>query len=195
MHTAESGGARHGPYPIRFEAVLARASACARSSPGRRSDRTPPSTPPSAAGRRLREAREPQPDQLLQGAQRLSVMTPSPRRSATGAWSPPRAGTRLGLAWAGRLLGAECDLRRSATIQRRRGAARPRGRAYEEGRDYDEAVLVADRLVRERGMRLVTRRTIRSSSPGRHADARDPRDQPASTPVLGVGAVRRRSAP
>src|SRR6266850_7659526 len=73
-----------------------------------------------------------------------------------GVVAATRGNHGLGLAWAGRLLGAK------VTVCVPRGNNPEKNEAMrgfgveliEEGRDYDEVVRVAERLVRERGVRL-----------------------------------------
>jgi threonine dehydratase len=88
----------------------------------------------------------------------LSAMTGlSEEPRARGVIGASRGNHGLGLAYAGHLLGV------SVTIcvplgnnQEKNEAMRGLGaEVVEEGRDYDESVVVADRLVRERGLTLV----------------------------------------
>jgi threonine dehydratase len=87
----------------------------------------------------------------------LSLMSAlSAEARQTGVVAATRGNHGLGLAWAGSLLGAR------VTICVPRGNNPEKNEAMrglgveliEEGRDYDEVVRVAERLVRERGLRL-----------------------------------------
>ena len=83
----------------------------------------------------------------------LSALAPEERR--TGVVAATRGNHGLGLAWAGRLRGAP------VTVCVPRGNNPEKNEAMrgygvellEEGRDYDEAARLAERLVRERGLR------------------------------------------
>jgi len=88
----------------------------------------------------------------------LSVMTAlSAEERRRGVVAASRGNHGLGLAWAGRLLGVPVTVCvPHGNNPEKNEALRGYGAALiEEGRDYDEAVQVADRLVREKGMRLV----------------------------------------
>ena len=75
----------------------------------------------------------------------------------------------LGLAWAGRLLGAPVTVCVPVGNSAEKNAAVVGlgARLVEEGRDYDESVAAAERLVREEGSTSSTRRTTRPSSRAR----------------------------
>jgi threonine dehydratase len=85
----------------------------------------------------------------------MTALDPEERRR--GVVAATRGNHGLGLSWSGSLLGAP------VTICVPRGNNPEKNEAMrgygavlvEEGSDYDEAVVVADRLVRERGLRLV----------------------------------------
>ena len=97
---------------------------------------------------------------------------PARRGDADARQSRPRRGVRGGRP---RRRAPPCACR-SATIRKRtRGSAVIGAELVEEGRDYDEAVLVAERLVRERGLtpHPLDERRARHRRRG-DADARDP---------------------
>jgi threonine dehydratase len=88
----------------------------------------------------------------------LSALTAlSPERLKRGVVAATRGNHGLGLAWAGRRLGAPVtvcvpvgnNLEKNAAIV---GLG---ARLVEEGRDYDESVAAAERLVREEGLHMV----------------------------------------
>jgi threonine dehydratase len=88
----------------------------------------------------------------------VSVLTAlDPEARGRGVVAATRGNHGLGLAWAGRRLGAPV----SVCVPRgnnpeKNAAMRALGaRLIEEGRDYDESVGVAERLVREEGLHLV----------------------------------------
>ena len=88
----------------------------------------------------------------------LSVITAlSPDEMRRGVVAATRGNHGLGLAWACSLLGAPCTICVPVgNNPEKNEAIRAFGGALvEEGRDYDESVEVADRIVRERGCRLV----------------------------------------
>jgi threonine dehydratase len=88
----------------------------------------------------------------------LSVMTAlSGEERARGVVAATRGNHGLGVAWAGSLVGSGVTICVPVGNNPEKNAAiRGLGATLiEDGRDYDEAVAVADRLVRERGMRLV----------------------------------------
>jgi threonine dehydratase len=88
----------------------------------------------------------------------LAVMTSlTPEERRRGVVAATRGNHGQGLAWAGGLLGVPVTVCVPLGNNPEKNAAmRGFGASLvEEGRDYDEAVEVADRLVRERGLRLV----------------------------------------
>jgi threonine dehydratase len=88
----------------------------------------------------------------------LSAMTAlAPARRARGVVAATRGNHGLGLAWAGRALGAPVTVCVPlGNNEEKNQALRGLGvRLLESGRDYDEAVGVAERLVREEGLHLV----------------------------------------
>lgn len=88
----------------------------------------------------------------------LSVMTAlSADERRRGVVAATRGNHGLGLAWAGRLLGVPVTVcvPRGNNPEKNEAVRGYGATLVEEGKDYDEAVAVADRLVRERGMRLV----------------------------------------
>jgi threonine dehydratase len=160
MDPATSGGSSGtDPYPIGFEAVLA-----ARERLRPRLARTPLrsyAALDAAVGHGLGvfvKHENHNPTNSFKVRNGLSVMTAlSEAERLRGVVAATRGNHGLGLAWAGRLLGAEVAICVPVgNNPEKNEAMRGLGAVlYEEGRDYDEAVLVADRLVRERGMRLV----------------------------------------
>ncbi len=87
----------------------------------------------------------------------LSVMTALlAEERARGVVAATRGNHGQGLAWSGSLLGVRVTICVPVgNSPEKNGAMRGLGATLiEEGRDYDEAVGVAERLVRERGMRL-----------------------------------------
>jgi threonine dehydratase len=89
------------------------------------------------------------------GLSALSALGEAERRR--GVVAATRGNHGLGLAWAGRLLGAPVTICVPiGNSPEKNEAMRGLGaELIERGRDYDEAVAVAAELVRERGMRLV----------------------------------------
>jgi threonine dehydratase len=88
----------------------------------------------------------------------LSVMTTlSAEERRRGVVAATRGNHGLGLAWAGKLLGAPVTVCvPHGNNPEKNEAMRSLGATLvEEGKDYDESVLVADRLVEERGLRLI----------------------------------------
>lgn len=88
----------------------------------------------------------------------LSVMTAlSPEERRRGVVAATRGNHGLGVAWAGRLLGVEVTVCVPVDNNPEKNEAmRGLGAALiERGKDYDEALEVAMRLVRERGVHLV----------------------------------------
>lgn len=88
----------------------------------------------------------------------LAVLTAMPEDARRGGIVAASRGNHgLGLAWAGALLGAPVTVCVPlGNNPEKNEALRGLGaEVVEEGRDYDEAVPVADRLVRERGLTLV----------------------------------------
>ncbi len=88
----------------------------------------------------------------------LAVMTSlGPEERRRGVVAATRGNHGAGLAWAGRIVGTPVTVCVPVGNNPEKNEAM-RGfgaELVEEGRDYDEAVEVADRLVRERGLRLV----------------------------------------
>ncbi|PYQ08420.1 MAG: threonine/serine dehydratase, partial [Acidobacteria bacterium] len=88
----------------------------------------------------------------------LAVMTSlGPEERRRGVVAATRGNHGAGLAWAGGIVGAPVTVCVPVGNNPEKNEAM-RGfgaELVEEGRDYDEAVEVADRLVRERGLRLV----------------------------------------
>ena len=88
----------------------------------------------------------------------LAVMTSlGPEERRRGVVAATRGNHGAGLAWAGGIVGAPVTVCVPVgNNPEKNEAMRSFGaELVEEGRDYDEAVEVADRLVRERGLRLV----------------------------------------
>jgi threonine dehydratase len=88
----------------------------------------------------------------------LSAMTAlTPAQRSRGVVAATRGNHGLGLAWAGRALGARVSVCVPLGNNPEKNAAlRGLGaRLVEAGRDYDESVAVAERLVREEGLHLV----------------------------------------
>jgi threonine dehydratase len=88
----------------------------------------------------------------------LSALTALSRDElARGVVAATRGNHGLGLAWAGRRLGAPVTVCVPlGNSPEKNAAVRGLGaRLVEEGRDYDESVAAAERLVREEGLRLV----------------------------------------
>jgi len=145
------------PWPIAIEDVLA-----AR-------ERLRPYLPPTplrsyaaldaAAGARLLVKHENfQPTGSFKVRNGLSAMTAlAPLRRARGVVAATRGNHGLGLAWAGRALGAPVTVCVPlGNNPEKNEALRGLGvRLVESGRDYDESVGVAERLVREEGLHLV----------------------------------------
>jgi threonine dehydratase len=88
----------------------------------------------------------------------LAVMTSlGPEERRRGVVAATRGNHGAGVAWAGRIVGTPVTVCVPVGNNPEKNEAM-RGfgaELVEEGRDYDEAVEVADRLVRERGLRLV----------------------------------------
>jgi threonine dehydratase len=99
-----------------------------------------------------------QPTNAFKVRNTLSVMTwLSPAERARGVVGATRGNHGAGMAWAGALLGSPVTICVPLGNNPEKNAAM-RGfgaTVIEEGRDYDESVVVADRLVRERGLTLV----------------------------------------
>jgi threonine dehydratase len=89
------------------------------------------------------------------GLAALTALDPALR--ARGVVAATRGNHGLGLAWAGRRLGAPVTVCVPlGNNEEKNEAVRGLGaRLVEEGRDYDECVATAERLVREEGLRLV----------------------------------------
>lgn len=147
------------PLPIRYEDVLE-----ARRRVGRYLARTPLRSyaaldAAAGAGIRLHVKHENhQPTNSFKVRNGLAVMTAlSEAERARGVVAATRGNHGLGLAWAGRLLRAPVSICVPVgNNPEKNEAMRGLGATlYEEGRDYDEAIVVAERLVRERGARLV----------------------------------------
>jgi threonine dehydratase len=88
----------------------------------------------------------------------LSALTAlPPERLERGVVAATRGNHGLGLAWAGRLLGAPVTVCVPVGNSAEKNAAVVGlgARLVEEGRDYDESVAAAERLVREEGLHLV----------------------------------------
>ena len=88
----------------------------------------------------------------------LSVMTAlKDEERRRGVVAATRGNHGLGVAWAGRLVGVPVTVCVPlGNNPEKNEAVRGYGATLiEEGKDYDEAVAVADRLVRERGLRMV----------------------------------------
>ena len=85
----------------------------------------------------------------------LTALTAEERRR--GVVAATRGNHGLGLAWAGGLLGVPAVLCVPVgnNLEKNEAMRGLGAEVIEEGRDYDEAVAVADRLVRQRGLRLV----------------------------------------
>lgn len=88
----------------------------------------------------------------------LSVMTALPEEEKKrGVVAATRGNHGLGVAWAGSLLGAGVTIcvPRGNNAEKNEGMRGLGAVLVEEGRDYDESLEVAQRLVRERGLRMV----------------------------------------
>jgi threonine dehydratase len=85
----------------------------------------------------------------------MAALTPEERRR--GVVAATRGNHGLGVAWAGRIVGAPVHICVPlGNNPEKNEAMRGLGATlHEEGRDYDEAVQVMERLVRERGLRRV----------------------------------------
>jgi threonine dehydratase len=81
----------------------------------------------------------------------------SPEECRRGVVAATRGNHGLGVAYAGALVGAPVTIcvPRGNNPEKNEGMRGWGATLLEEGRDYDEAVAVAERLVRERGLRLV----------------------------------------
>lgn len=87
----------------------------------------------------------------------LSVMTALSREErGRGVVAATRGNHGLGVAWAGSLLGIEVTVCVPCgnNPEKNEGMRGLGAHLIEEGKDYDESVLVAERLVREKGLRL-----------------------------------------
>ncbi len=147
------------PYPVRYDDLLA-----ARERLGSTLPRTPlrsyaPLDDAVGSGISVFVKHENhQPTNSFKARNGLSVMTAlSGAERARGVVAATRGNHGLGLAWAGRLLGTPVSIcvpqgNNPEKNQAMRGLG---ATLYEEGRDYDEAIRVAERLVRERGLRMV----------------------------------------
>ncbi len=88
----------------------------------------------------------------------ISVMSRlSEEERKRGVVAATRGNHGLGVAWAGSLLGVEVTIcvPHGNNPEKNEGMRGLGATLIEEGRDYDESVEVAERLVRERGLRLV----------------------------------------
>src|SRR5207245_263015 len=88
----------------------------------------------------------------------LAVMTSlSAEERRRGVVAATRGNHGAGLAWAGQIVGVPVTVcvPRGNNPEKNEAMRGFGAELVEEGRDYDEAVEVADRLVRERGLRLV----------------------------------------
>lgn len=85
----------------------------------------------------------------------MTALTAQERRP--GIVAATRGNHGLGVAWAGSLLGVPVTIcvPRGNNPEKNEGVRALGATLIEEGRDYDESVLVAERLVRDRGLRLV----------------------------------------
>ena len=85
----------------------------------------------------------------------MSALAAEERRR--GVVAATRGNHGLGVAWAGSLLGAPVTIcvPRGNNPEKNEAVRGLGATLIEEGRDYDESVVVAGRLVRERGLRLV----------------------------------------
>lgn len=88
----------------------------------------------------------------------LSVLTAlSKEEKGRGVVAATRGNHGLGVAWAGSLLGVRVTICVPAgnNPEKNEGVRGFGAELIEEGRDYDDAVTVAERLVREKGLRIV----------------------------------------
>ena len=88
----------------------------------------------------------------------LSTMTMlTAEEKARGVIAATRGNHGLGVAWAGSLLGVAVTIcvPRGNNPEKNEGMVGLGAALIEEGRDYDESLVVAQRLVRERGLRMV----------------------------------------
>lgn len=113
---------------------------------------------PGLAGGVLVKLENRQPTKSFKVRNALSVLTAlAPEERRRGVVAASRGNHGQGLAWAGQRLGVPVTICVPAgnSVVKNEAMWNLGATLVEEGRDYDEAVAVADRLVRERGMRLV----------------------------------------
>ncbi len=122
----------------------------------------------------------------------LSVMTAlSETERRKGVVAATRGNHGLGVAWAGRSLGSPVSIcvPRGNNPEKNEAMRGLGATLHEEGRDYDEAVEVAERLVREKGMRMVhsTNEPLVIAGAGTFTLEILEQDEEIDTLVLGVG--------
>ena len=122
----------------------------------------------------------------------LSVMTAlSETERRKGVVAATRGNHGLGVAWAGRALGSPVSIcvPRGNNPEKNEAMRGLGATLHEEGRDYDEAVEVAERLVREKGMRMVhsTNEPLVIAGAGTFTLEILEQDEEIDTLVLGVG--------
>jgi threonine dehydratase len=124
----------------------------------------------------------------------LSLLDPDARARGVVAASTGNHGQ--GVAWAGRLLGAPVTICVPVgNNPEKNEAIRALGAVLvEEGRDYDEAVLVSQRLVRERGAVLVHSTNDRGVIAGAGTLGLELLEQRASLGAIVMAVARRPSA-
>jgi threonine dehydratase len=122
----------------------------------------------------------------------LSVMTAlSDAERRRGVVAATRGNHGLGVAWAGKALGSPVSIcvPRGNNPEKNEAMRGLGATLHEEGRDYDEAVGVAERLVREQGMRMVhsTNDPLVIAGAGTFTLEILEQDPEIDTLVLGVG--------
>jgi threonine dehydratase len=122
----------------------------------------------------------------------LSVMTAlSESERRKGVVAATRGNHGLGVAWAGRALGSPVSIcvPRGNNPEKNEAMRGLGATLHEEGRDYDEAVGVAERLVREKGMHMVhsTNEPLVIAGAGTFTLEILEQDEEIDTLVLGVG--------
>jgi threonine dehydratase len=147
------------PYPIAFADVVAareRIAPYLRPTPLRSY-----ATLDAAVGHDIRvlvKHENHQPTNAFKVRNALSAMTHlSDEQRSRGVIGASRGNHGLGLAYGGRLLGIAVTIcvPRGNNPEKNEAMRGLGAEVVEEGRDYDESLLVADRLVRERGLTLV----------------------------------------
>lgn len=159
MAARESPSPGESPWPISFEEVLEARRRIRSHLPPTPLRRYAPLD--AAVGRGVRvwvKHENHNPTNSFKVRNALSTMTKlTAEERARGVVAATRGNHGLGVAWAGSLLGVAVTIcvPRGNNPEKNEGMVGLGATLIEEGRDYDESLEVAQRLVRERGLRMV----------------------------------------